>query len=677
MDKKLSRMLSSSSILSFVLLVVFAGITALFLKSYYVAIGEGVAIVAMFIFYTIRTRKRAKDIRKYVEDLAFQIDDASKLSIVNFPLPIAILRLDSGEVIWGNNLFSELSGKKEHLFEVHIKDIFPSFDTKWLMEGKQICPYDVELNGKNYNVYGNIVDSPSDNGRTLLATLFLVDITDYSGLRLKHDKSRPVVSIIVVDSYDELYKGLSESERSSLTASIDSVITGWAQPTGGIVRRLDRDRYLFIFEHQDYIDIAAGKFSVLDEMKKLTNSQGITATLSIGIGRGADASFGELYRYASMGIDMALSRGGDQVVIKTKNKYEFFGGKTKQVEKRTKVKARVTANALKQFINESDHIFIMGHKFSDLDCIGAAAGICSVVRACGKKPYIITDRVKSNAGELIDALMANPLYEGVFISESDAIVMANAQSLCIVVDTCRPDIVEAPELLQTVQRVALIDHHRRAADFIEDSDITLHETYASSASELVAELLQYIVAPRDILKIEAEAMLSGIVLDTKSFTLHTGVRTFEAAAYLKQLGADTLEVKRMFGGDMEMYVKKYSIISKAKEIAPGISLAVVNEQVERAVASMAADEMMGIARMKASIVVFQEGNGCAVSARSYGDVNVQVLMEKIGGGGSLNMAGAQFADKKPAEVAKMISAAVAAYNAELESGMQQRKEEDK
>jgi c-di-AMP phosphodiesterase-like protein len=267
MDKKLSRMLSSSSIFSFVLLVIFAGITAVFLKSYYVAIGEGIAVVAMFIFYMIRNKKRAKDIRKYVEDLAFQIDDATKLSIVNFPLPIAIMRIDGGEVIWGNNLFSDLSGKKEHLFEMHIKDIFPSFDTKWLMEGKQLCPYEVELNGKSYNIYGSIVDSPTEKGRTLLATLFLVDITEYSDLRLKHEKSRPVVSIVVVDSYDELYKGLSESERSSLTASIDSIITSWAQPTGGIIRRLDRDRYLFIFEHQDYIDIAASKFSVLDEMK--------------------------------------------------------------------------------------------------------------------------------------------------------------------------------------------------------------------------------------------------------------------------------------------------------------------------------------------------------------------------------------------------------------------------
>jgi len=660
MDKKLSRLLSSNAGFSFVLLLVFTAVTAL-LQQYVVAAIQLVAVGVLFIIYRIRVNRRAKDIRNYVEDLAFQIDDASKLSIVNFPLPIAILKLHSGEVIWGNNHFAELTGQKENLFEVSINDIFHSFDNKWLMEGRQVCPYELELNGRRYNLYGNIVDNPSGKeGRNLLATLFLVDITDYSELRVKFEKSRPIVSLIVVDSYEELYKGLTEAEKSSLTAEIDDIITNWAHPTGGIISRLDRDRYLFVFEHKDYLELSANKFSVLDSVRNITNSQGITATLSMGIGKG-EGSFYELYRYASMGIDMALSRGGDQVVIKTPNNYEFFGGKTKQLEKRTKVKSRVTANALKQFINESSHIFITGHKFSDLDCIGAAAGMCAAVRACGKKPYIITDREKSNARELIDALAEQPQYEGTFITESDAIVMADAQSLCIVVDTCRPSLIEAPDLLQTVQRVALIDHHRRAEDYIEDSDITLHETYASSASELVSELLQYIVSPRDVLKIEAEGMLAGIVLDTKSFTLHTGVRTFEAAAYLKQLGADTLDVKRMFSGDMEMYVKKYGIISKAKEINKGVSLAVVDHQVERAIAAQAADEMMSIAGMKAAIVVFAEGEGCAVSARSFGDINVQVLMEKIGGGGSLNMAGAQFADKKPSQAAKLIQQAVAEY----------------
>ena len=668
MDKKLSRLLSSNAGFSFILLLVFTAVTAL-LRQYVVAAVQLVAVGTLFVIYNFRVKHRAKEIRNYVENLAFQIDDASKLSIVNFPLPIAILKLHSGEVIWGNNHFAEIAGQKENLFEVHINDIFHSFDNKWLMEGRQVCPYELELNGKRYNLYGNIVDNPSGKeGRNLLATLFLVDITDYSKLRVKFEKSRPIVSLIVVDSYEELYKGLTEAEKSSLTATIDDIITNWAQPAGGIVSRLDRDRYLFVFEHKDYIDFSANKFSVLDDARNITNSLGITATLSMGIGEG-EGSFYELYRYASMGIDMALSRGGDQVVIKTPNNYEFFGGKTKQLEKRTKVKSRVTANALKQLINDSSHVFVTGHKFSDLDCIGAAAGMCAAARACGKKAYIITDREKSNARELIDALCQQTQYEGAFITEEQAIEMADAQSLCIVVDTCRPDLLEAPELLQTVQRVALIDHHRRAADFIEDSDITLHETYASSASELVSELLQYIVSPRDVLKIEAEGMLAGIVLDTKSFTLHTGVRTFEAAAYLRQLGADTLDVKRMFSGDMEMYVKKYGIISQAKEIHSGISLAVVDHQVDRAIAAQAADEMMSIAGMKAAIVVFAEGGGCAVSARSFGDVNVQVLMEKIGGGGSLNMAGAQFVDKKPSQVSKLIKNAVEEYMKDTESSV--------
>ncbi len=676
MDKKLSRILESGLSITLVFLLLFAVVTGVVLKAYIVAAAELAIVVALFIFYRRRSHKRANDIRKYVESLAFQMDDASKMSLVNFPLPMVIIRVDSGEIVWNNRYFGKIASFKEHFLETRIDDIVSGFETKWLMEGKQLCPRDITLDNKKYNLYGNIVNSGSNDGRTLLATLFFVDITEYDNLRIKFDKSRPTVAIIVVDSYEELFKGMSESEKSMLTAEIDNRISGWAQPTGGIIRKLDRDRYLFVFEQQDYIDLAANKFSVLDNMRTLKNSQGIAATLSIGIGRGG-ATFAELYQFASLGIDMALSRGGDQVVIKTKNNYEFFGGRTKQIEKRTKVKARVTANAMRQLIRDSDSVFIMGHKISDLDCIGAAAGLCAAIRVCGKKAYIITDEEKSSAKELIEQLKAQEAYSEAFISEAEAILMAGAQSLCIVVDTCRPDLVEAPELLETVNRIALIDHHRRAADYIDNCAISLHETSTSSASELVTELIQNIVQPRDVIKTEAEALLAGIVLDTKSFSVRTGVRTFEAAAYLRQLGADTLAVKRMFSGDINTYMRKFNLIINAREIEKGISIAVSDRKEERAVASQAADELMNISDMKAAFVIFGDGDGCAVSARSYGDVNVQFIMEKIGGGGSLNMAGAQFEDKTPAEAEELVCRAVEEYLKETETEKQEGREESK
>ncbi|MEG1778137.1 MAG: DHH family phosphoesterase, partial [Angelakisella sp.] len=322
----------------------------------------------MYLYYRRRSKKRSMEMRKYVENLAFQVDDASKSSLVNFPLPTMILRLDTGEVIWDNDGFSQMTGGHEKFFESHITDTIPGFDSRWIMEGKTVCPYDVELLGRKYNIYGTIVRSGVDKNRGILATLFWVDVTDYSILRDKYEQSRPVVALIIIDSYQELYKDLSEGEKSTLTAEIDSRITGWAEQAGGIIRRLERDRYLFVCENQNLITYTADKFSILEQMHEVKNSEGITATLSIGIGKG-DYSLSELYKFASIGIDMALSRGGDQVVIKTKTAFEFYGGRTKELEKRTKVKSRVMANALVQLIRDSSYVFVMGHRFSDLDSV--------------------------------------------------------------------------------------------------------------------------------------------------------------------------------------------------------------------------------------------------------------------------------------------------------------------
>lgn len=658
MEKKLLKTMEPGLQLCFAVLCVFAAVTAFYAP---IAAGIELCVIALiYMYYRRSAKRRSAEIRRYVENLAFQVDDASKHSIVNFPLPMMILRIDTGEIVWCNDGFNKISGIHEGLFERHIADAVPGFDTRWIMEGKTLCPFDVDVQGRKYNVYGNIVRSGAKGGRALLATLFWVDVTDYANLRVTYECSRPVVALVMVDSYEELYKDMAEAEKSVLTAAIDRQLTEWTEPAGGIMRRLDRDRYLFIFENSGLLSYVEDKFTIVERMHGIKNSGGISATLSIGIGKG-EASLHELYKYAALALDMALSRGGDQVVIKSKSAFEFYGGRSREMEKRTKVKSRVMANALRQLIRDSSHVFVMGHKFSDLDCIGAASGVCAAVRKCGKQPYILVDEHMTSARDLIQKLKGLPEYQNCFISESDAIMMADVSSLLIVVDTSRPDIVESPQLLQTVQRVAVIDHHRRAASYIENCAINMHEPYASSASELVAELLQYIVVPQDVLKVEAEALLAGIFLDTKSFTVKTGVRTFEAAAYLKQLGADTVEVRKMFSGDLESYVKKYQIISGAEEISEHISLSIIDENVERAVAAQAADELINITGIKASFVVFGEGEGASASARSYGQINVQVVMEKIGGGGSLTMAGAQFPDKSPEEVGTILKKAILEY----------------
>ena len=659
MDKRFSRMIESGTRLTFLVMLLFVAVT--WVKIHWAAgLCELVLVGLVYLYYHRRSKRRAAEIRKYVENLAFSVDDASKHSMVNFPLPMVILRVDTGEVVWCNDGFGEISGKKDGLFETHITDVLHGFDTRWIMEGKTVCPYDVELGERKYQVYGNMVRSGRSRGSALLATLFWVDTTDYIRLRDYVERTRPVVGLIIIDSYEELVKNASEAEKSTLTADIDRYINKWAEPAQGIVRRLQRDRYLFIFEQHSLVDFTAAKFSILEDIHAVQNSEGLSAPLSIGIGKG-ECSLGELYQYAALGIDMALSRGGDQAVVKSKNAFEFYGGRSKELEKRTKVKSRVMANALMQLIKDSSQVFLMGHKYSDLDSIGACAGLVAAVRKAGRPAYIIVNDQATSAKELIDRLKKTPQYEGVFISQEDAIIKADAASLCVVCDTTRPDMVEGPDLLDAVQRVAVVDHHRRAVQYIENAAISLHETYASSACELVAELLQYVVNQSDILKVEADAMLAGIFLDTKGFTVKTGVRTFEASAFLRQVGADTVEVRKMFSGGLESSVKKYQIISCAKEQFPGISLSVVEEETPRATASQAADELINASDIKAAFVVYGEKGGSVVSARSYGQVNVQVVLEKIGGGGSLTSAGAQFPDRSTDETAEVLVRAIEEY----------------
>ena len=664
MDKRFSRMTESGTRLTFVVMLLFAAVT--WVQVHWAAgLAELVLVGLLYLYYRQRTKRRAAEIRKYVENLAFSVDDASKHSMVNFPLPMAILRVDTGEIIWCNDYFTQISGKKDTLFETHITDVLHGFDTRWIMEGKTLCPYDVELGEQKYQVYGNMVRSGRNRGSALLATLFWVDITEYSRLRDYVERTRPAVGLIVIDSYEELMKNASEAEKSTLTADIDRDINDWAKPAQGIVRRLQRDRYLFIFEQHSLLEFTAGKFSILETIHQVQNSEGLSATLSIGVGKG-ECSLQELYQYAALGIDMALSRGGDQAVVKSKTAFEFYGGRSKELEKRTKVKSRVMANALMQLIRDSSQVFLMGHKYSDLDSIGACAGLVAAVRKAGRPAYIIVNDQATSAKELIDRLRKQPQYGDVFISEQDAIVKADASSLCVVCDTTRPDMVEGPDLLEAVQRVAVVDHHRRAAQYIENAAISLHETYASSACELVAELLQYVVNQNDILKVEADAMLAGIFLDTKGFTVKTGVRTFEASAFLRQVGADTVEVRKMLSGGLESSVKKYQIISCAKEQFPGISLSVVEEETPRATASQAADELINASDIKAAFVVYGEKGGSVISARSYGQVNVQMVLEKIGGGGGLTSAGAQFPDKSTDEAAELLVGAIEEYLKENE-----------
>ncbi|SMC90615.1 DHH family phosphoesterase [Papillibacter cinnamivorans] len=659
MNKKIARLLEPSLRLYFAVFVCLAVVSAFF--NIYLAAVEAVLLVVLYLYFRSTNIRRRKEILKYIESVTYDVDSATKDTMLNSPIPMVIFKPESDEIIWSNDWFLQITGEREHLFETKITDAVPSFSSRWLMEGKSESPAEVELRGKKYRVYGYLAHTePSGSARGLVATTYWIDITDLSSVRSEYVLSRPVAAIILLDNYEDLMKNISDNSRSSILARIDDKLNTWAAPAHGLLCRYDRDRYIFVFEERHLSSLISGKISLLDSVREVVSSDGVPATISIGAGKDA-GSFDELFRYAALSIEMALSRGGDQAVVKNRFHFEFYGGRSKELEKRTKVKSRVMANVLGELVSDSSQVFVMGHKFADLDSVGAAAGICCIARKKKIPVHIVTAPEETLADAVIQRLVKQPEYAGVFVTAQDAILSADSSSLLVVVDTNRPEQVQSEDLLLSCNRVAVIDHHRRAATYIGEASLNFHEPYASSACELVTELLQYLVEPTDILRVEAEALLAGIVLDTKNFTTRTGGRTFDAAAFLRRSGADTAEVKKLFQSDLASMVARYDIIRAAKMYRSNIAIAALGSTVGRIAAAQAADELLTIAGTQASFVLFPVGDSVIISARSMGDINVQVILEDLGGGGNAATAGAQIPDKTVEQVLPELHAAIDRY----------------
>ena len=655
---KLTHLLEPSLRLYFVFLLLFAAVSALF--SVAVAVIEAAVVAVLYLYFRRSNAQRQKEIIKYIESVTCNMDTATKDTMVNAPLPMVIFRPENDEVIWSNDRFLQLTGEREHLFDTKITAAVPDFSSRWLMEGKTECPTEVRIGERRFLVFGHLVRTEDQGGRGYLATTYWVDVTDFAQVRDIYYSTRPVVGILTVDNYEELMKGATDSARSAMRSGIDERLAQWVAPAQGLFCRYERDRYLFVFEERFLAQFQEGKFSILETVREVVSPSGIQATLSIGVGKDAD-TLAELFQYAALSVEMALSRGGD-VVVKNKFNFEFYGGRTKELEKRTKVKSRVMANALGELMADASRVFVMGHKYPDMDCIGAAAGVCAMARKKGAPVHIIKEAGQNPASEMSERLGGLGEYKDVFLSQQDAILLADANCLLVVVDTNRPEQVVSQDLLEAVHKVAVIDHHRRASSYIADAALNFHEPYASSASELVTELLQYLLEPADLLKTEAEALLAGMVLDTKQFTMRTGSRTFEAAAFLRRSGADTGDVKKLFQNDLEGTIAKYDIIQNAKMYHEGIAVAKVDHTVGRITAAQAADELLNISGIDTSFVLFPDQEGRVIlSARSMGDVNVQVVLEKLGGGGNAATAGAQVPGKGVDEVNDMLLQAIDAY----------------
>ena len=659
-NKKLSRLLEPNLKFYFAVMLLFA--VAAIPVNWQLALAEGTLTVLLYFYFRQSNQKRRQGVLQYIDSVTGSVDTASKSTLINSPLPTLVFRPDTGEIIWSNESFLQLAGVREHLFEMRLSEAVPDFQVQWLLSGKQESPERVELNNHRFRVYGSLVRSRNRTGvQSLVATTYWVETTEADHLREVYEASRPVAAILMLDNYEDLMKACEDTQRSAVLAQIDEKLQTWANAGQVILLKTDRNHYLFLFEEQYFQHFVDEKFSILDTVRAIRVAENIHPTLSIGIGKDSP-SIPELYKNSKLSLEMALSRGGDQAVVRNQVDFAFYGGRTKATEKRTKVKSRVMANAFRELIADAGEVYIMGHSFADMDAVGAAAGICCAARKRGKQARIVIDREHTAAETLVARLDALPEYSGVFLTPAEAFLQMRADTLLVVVDTNRPDMVENPQLLESCNRVAVIDHHRRAATYIENAAFNFHEPYASSASELVTELLQYLVEPTDLLREEAGALLAGIVLDTKHFTQRTGGRTFEAAAFLRRSGADTAEVQRLFQGDLKDMVTKYDIIRRAEMYRSNIAVSVVEEPgVDRVAAAQAADDLLTLKGVQASFVVYAAEGAVLMSARSLGEINVQVILEALGGGGNSTTAGARIEDTDPESVRQQLIGVLDAY----------------
>lgn len=658
MNERIRKLVRTNTVAYILLLLLFAAVTAKI--SLALAIGEVAAALAVWYISHRRSKVVQQQLHQYVERIAGGADTAKNSNMLFAPMPMMVFNPENDDVLWANDLFTDLPGVGKDIFESRVRDVVEGFETHWILEGKSEFPGLFTWNGRRYRIFGCLSRPEGTGHMGVLATTYWMDVTDLEHIRTTLAETRPVVAIIMIDNYEDLMSACPEGKRSAVRAAVEEKMDQWRGGSGALLMKSDRDRYLMVLDEARYEKFAAGRFSILDDVRTVQAGEGVYATLSIGVGREA-AEFEALYKNAGLALEMALSRGGDQAVVKDQMNFEFYGGRAKTTEKRTKVKSRVMANALGDLMDDTEHVYVMGHKYADMDTLGAAAGICAIARKRGKAARIVLDMENNSVGPMLRKLRALPEYKDVFIGGGDAFLRVQPDTLLVVVDTNRPESVESEPLLESCNRVAVIDHHRRSSSYIEKMALNFHEPYASSASEMVTELLGYLLETGDLLKTEAEALLAGIVLDTKSFTNRTGGRTFEAAAYLRRAGADTQDVQRMFQSDLESMIDRYAIIRRAVLYREDLAIAAIDEPCERVTAAKAADELLTLSGVQASFVFYPKDDGVYISARSLGEVNVQVIVEALGGGGNSTSAGGQLPGVTVEQVCQKLQEAIDKY----------------
>lgn len=610
-------------------------------------------IVALALIISILLVGRAnRGIDRFVSETGAKISQLQSDTLIEFPLPI--VAASEGAIVWCNTRANEdLFGGEDH-FSRPIGDLFgEDLDRRG--------SFDTRIGEKRFTVYP-VRSEESD----ALVLYYLIDDTRWKETAEQFERTRPSVFLISVDNFDEMQRYARDHDRAQLLMEIERRITEFVNRSHGLSVKTDADRYLAIIEEQYLDEIVQGRFAVLDEVRALSVDQdNLVVSLSIGLARNC-RSLPEGENIARQALDMAQGRGGDQAAVKTNSGYDFYGGVSKGVERRTKVKTRIIATALRELILSSDTVVLMGHRYGDYDSFGAAVGLLRAVRQMGRRGLVAIDRSKNLVSDLMAHLEANG-YENSFYNPSDALMAVNdaANPLLIILDTHLENVLESPEIYRACRNVVVIDHHRRMVGYIENGVIFYHEPYASSACEMVTELVQYLGEEVGIERTEAEALLAGIMLDTKNFSIRTGVRTFEAAAYLRRRGADTAEVRKLFSSTITDYRERARLVANA-DVVRRCAVAQMESGAEdaRVVAAQAADELLNISGVDASFVLYPTQEGVSISARSMGRVNVQVIMEALGGGGHQTMAATQLSEVTLAEARQKLLEVIEANTGE-------------
>ena len=628
------------------------------------------AVVA-YSYYTNNRRK--SEISETLQDLTLSVDTAAKSSLINSPFPLIIME-SNGNIIWRSAKFiSEFEGYDINKYLNNLIDdirLDIKETEKDASKEKQISKH-IELNDKNYEVLGKFVHSRKYDKKHVdkyMIMLYFIDETEIVKLKEEYKDSKSCVTIIMIDNYEETMQQLESEEKPQVIAEIDKCIYEWTDKSNGVLIKSDRDRYVYLFEQRYFEKVKEDKFSILDKVKDIKTKENVQITLSIAVSNDGMTDK-EKYKSAQAAMDVVLGRGGDQAVIRENEIYKFYGGRAQEVEKRTKVKARVVAHALENLIKDASKVMIMGHTNPDIDSMGSSMGIYRLAKSLDKKAYII-DSSETNTLQSFKADLAkDPEYEDILITKEVAEENIDKETLVVVVDTHKTTYVEAPELLKRTDKIVIIDHHRRSADYIENATLTFQEVYASSAAELVTELLQYAEVHVDLKTIEAESLYAGIMMDTKNFTFKTGVRTFEAAAYLRRCGVNIIRVKKWFQSNLDTFNKIAGIVKKAEIVNDTIAIATYEKKDKEAslICAKTADELLTISDITASFVMGKAGNKIYISGRSIGDINVQVILEKLGGGGHITLAGAQVEGMTMEEAKQELINRINEYFSEIEN----------